>query len=380
MFKFRKKVWLPIIGVAILGIVTLTSTLCLQKIGFYLYHRMVIHSSQYEMSLVTQNDVELLSTSNNSIIKNDVQSKFHWLLANTVDTMPRSELYLAINDLQKHDYTEATTQLTRYQQDNLRQKNSDIKTFKNYLILFDIFIIIAVSLMIALLVSVGWLVISEITKKNKELDVTQNVTVETLGALAEYRDLETGHHIHRTKEYVRLLAKHLQSHPRFHQYLTDEMIDKLYKSAPLHDVGKVGVPDRILLKPGKLTEEEFEAMKMHTVYGDMILNHAVSALGSSSYLAVAQEMAFTHHERWDGKGYPQGLKEEEIPISGRLMALADVYDALISKRVYKAAMPHHQVVELILQESGKAFDPDITKAFYDVKEQFLETANRLRDD
>ena len=379
MFKFGKKLWLPIIGLAILGIVTLSSTLYLQNEGTYLYRRMVLHSSQYEMSLVTQNDVELLTTSNNAVIKKDIQSKFHWLLANTVDTKSRSELNFSISDFQKHEYLKAISQLKFYQQDNLRQKNSDIKTFENYLILFDVFIIIAVSLMIALLVIVGWLTILEIMKKNKELIVTQNVTIETLGTLAEYRDLETGQHITRTMNYVKLLAERMHHHPRFRKYLTKEMVEYLWKSAPLHDVGKIGVPDKILLKPGKLTAEEFKEIQEHTIYGWKVLGIATSKLGSNFYFKVAQEMAYTHHERWDGNGYPQGLKEDEIPVSGRLMAIADVYDALINKRVYKEAMPHDQAVKFIVQESGKAFDPDITNAFKELQEEFRQIANNLSD-
>jgi putative two-component system response regulator len=218
-----------------------------------------------------------------------------------------------------------------------------------------------------------------VREKTQELLVTRDVTIETLGSLAEYRDPETGGHIKRTMHYVKLLAEHLQNHPNFSHYLSNEMIEHLYKSAPLHDVGKVGVPDNILLKPGKLTDEEFAEIKNHTIYGRDALSVSSSKLGSNSFLKVAQEMAYTHHEKWDGSGYPQGLCERDIPISGRLMAVADVYDALISQRVYKPAMPHQQAVEIIVSGNGTAFDPDIIEAFSALQDEFQRIALHFVD-
>ncbi len=218
-----------------------------------------------------------------------------------------------------------------------------------------------------------------VREKTSELLLTRDVTIETLGSLAEYRDPETGGHIKRTMHYVKLLAERLQRHPQFAAYLNREMIDHLFKSAPLHDVGKVGVPDSILLKPGKLTSEEFEEIKNHTIYGRDALSVSASKLGSNSFLKVAQEMAFTHHERWDGSGYPQGLKGEDIPISGRLMAVADVYDALISQRVYKPAMPHEQAVKIIEDGREKAFDPDIVDVFIELEDEFQKIALHFTD-
>ncbi len=218
-----------------------------------------------------------------------------------------------------------------------------------------------------------------VKEKTKELLLTRDVTIEALGTLAEYRDPETGGHIKRTMNYVRLLAERLQSHPRFREFLTASMIENLWKSAPLHDVGKVGVPDSILLKPGKLTPEEFEEIKKHTIYGRDALNVSAYKLGPGSFLSIAQEMAYTHHEKWNGSGYPQGLKGTEIPVPGRLMAVADVYDALISQRVYKPAFPHEKAVEIIKEDSGKAFDPDVVSVFLEFEDEFRRVAEQFVD-
>ncbi|NLO21265.1 MAG: two-component system response regulator [Syntrophomonadaceae bacterium] len=215
--------------------------------------------------------------------------------------------------------------------------------------------------------------------KTKELMLTRDVAIETLGFLAEYRNLETGNHIKRTMYYVRLLAKRLQDHPSFKDCLTSEKIENLWKSAPLHDIGKVGVPDRILMKPGKLTQEELIEMRKHTIYGWNALTESASRLGPDSFLKTAQEMAYTHHEKWDGSGYPQGLKGSEIPVSGRLMAVADVYDALITKRVYKPAFPHEEAVEIIRNGSGTAFDPDIVEVFLQYEDEFHRIALEFSD-
>jgi putative two-component system response regulator len=218
-----------------------------------------------------------------------------------------------------------------------------------------------------------------VTERTRELALTQEVTIYTLANLAETRDPETGGHIRRTQTYVRLLAERLQHHPRFSAQLDAYTIELLYKSAPLHDVGKVGVSDAILLKPGKLTTEEFDAMKLHTSYGRDALHAAVEQLGETSFLRYAQEIAYTHHEKWDGTGYPQGLKGNEIPLSGRLMALADVYDALISKRVYKPPFPHTKAVTIIEESSGTHFDPEIVAVFLESAEDFRHTALEFAD-
>jgi putative two-component system response regulator len=218
-----------------------------------------------------------------------------------------------------------------------------------------------------------------VREKTGELMITRDVTIETLGSLAEFRDPETGNHIKRTMHYVRFLAEKLQDHPNFKEFLNPAIIENLWKSAPLHDVGKVGVPDSILLKPGKLTPDEFAEIKNHTIYGKDVLTDSASKLGSNSFLRIAQEMAYTHHEKWDGSGYPQGIKGDEIPVSGRLMALADVYDALISRRVYKPALPHSQAVDIIRSGRGTAFDPAIVDVFLEFEDNFRRFALDFSD-
>jgi putative two-component system response regulator len=219
----------------------------------------------------------------------------------------------------------------------------------------------------------------KVKERTQELSLTQEITIECLASLAETRDPETGGHIKRTKEYVRELARNLQNHPRFSSYLDNDRIDLIYKSAPLHDIGKVGVPDSILLKPGKLTPDEWEEMKKHTLYGRNALRVAEKQLGKDSFLKYAREIAYSHHEKWDGSGYPEGLSGDEIPISGRLMAVADVYDTLISKRVYKAPFPHAKAVNIIEEEKAKAFDPDLVDIFLALEKNFRNIAMTFVD-
>lgn len=210
-----------------------------------------------------------------------------------------------------------------------------------------------------------------VRKRTEELYKTQAATIYSLAALAETRDTETGEHIKRTQYYIKTLCLGLRNMGIYTDYLDDKTISMLFDSSPLHDIGKVGVPDNILLKPGKLTNEEFEIMKLHTVYGKNALEIAEKELGSNSFLSLAKEIAFTHHEKWDGSGYPLGLKESEIPISGRLMALADVYDALISSRPYKKAFSHEEAKDIIVKGSGSHFDPDVVKAFLNYEKDFI---------
>jgi response regulator RpfG family c-di-GMP phosphodiesterase len=218
-----------------------------------------------------------------------------------------------------------------------------------------------------------------VKERTRELAMVQEATIESMSSLTETRDPDTGEHIRRTKNYILLLAEHLKNRPRFSPFLDKETINLLYKSAPLHDIGKVGVSDRILLKPGRLTEQEFEEMKQHTIYGRNTILAAERKLGNTSFLRVAREIAYTHHERWDGSGYPEGLKGEQIPVPGRLMALVDTYDALTSKRVYKSQIPHEKAVEIIAEEKGSHFDPEVVDAFLKVKENFREIAFKYAD-
>ncbi len=204
----------------------------------------------------------------------------------------------------------------------------------------------------------------EVGRRTEELRDIQDVTILTMASLAETRDNETGNHIIRTQHYVRLLARQLQSHPRFAPQLTAAMVDLLFKSAPLHDIGKVGIPDSILLKPGKLTADEFEIMKTHTTQGRDAIVSAEQRLGKDvPFLKCAKEIAYSHQEKWDGSGYPEGIAGDTIPVSARLMAVADVYDALISRRVYKPPFTHEAAMAIIEEGRGKHFDPDIVDAF-----------------
>lgn len=221
---------------------------------------------------------------------------------------------------------------------------------------------------------------NEVQRRTREVAAIQDVTILAMASLAETRDNETGNHIRRTQHYVRTLAKALQDHPRFRAYLDDHVIDMLFKSAPLHDIGKIGIPDRILLKPGRFEPHEFEIMKTHAMLGRDAIEHAEDQLGMPvDFLKYAKEIAFGHHEKWDGSGYPQGLKGDAIPISARIMAVADVYDALISRRVYKEGMPHEKAVNIMREGRGTHFDPDVLDAFLDVLNEFQDIAKAFAD-
>jgi putative two-component system response regulator len=219
-------------------------------------------------------------------------------------------------------------------------------------------------------------------KRSQEIIAIQDVTIIAMCSLTETRDSETGNHILRTQNFVKMLAIKLQNNPRFSSFLTDETIDLLYKSAPLHDIGKVGVPDHILLKPGRLTQNEFEIMEKHTIYGRDAIATAEKRLGSntSTFLTFAREIAYSHQEKWDGSGYPQGLSGDDIPISARLMAVADVYDALITRRIYKPAFEHGKSVDIIKDGYAAHFDPDIVDAFIEIEDEMYEVAKKFRKD
>ncbi|MCB1851876.1 MAG: two-component system response regulator [Gammaproteobacteria bacterium] len=221
---------------------------------------------------------------------------------------------------------------------------------------------------------------SKVLQRTEELSRTKDVAIYCMASLAETRHAETGKHILRTQHYVKTLAESLKAHPRFSHYLDEITILMLFKTSPLHDIGKVGVPDSILLKAGKLDPEEWEQMKKHAQYGHDALLRAEQVLGTTDFLQMAREIAYTHHEHWDGSGYPRGLQGEEIPISGRLMALADVYDALISRRVYKEPFSDEKSVEIICQGRGQQFDPDVVDAFLALRGEFRRIAETFSDD
>lgn len=202
-----------------------------------------------------------------------------------------------------------------------------------------------------------------VKERTHDLLQAQQATMMSFAILAEFRDMETGGHINRIKEYVRLIAEELKHQPEYEDYLTASYIDLLVQSCPLHDIGKVGVPDAILRKRAHLTYEEFEIMKKHAVYGKNAIESVEEHLGKLPFLNLAKEMAFNHHERWDGSGYPRGIKGLEIPLSARILAVADVYDGLVSKRAYKPPYSHQIAVYMISELRGKQFAPDIVDAF-----------------
>jgi putative two-component system response regulator len=232
----------------------------------------------------------------------------------------------------------------------------------------------------------------EVARRMSENLLIQNLSMRALACLAEARDNETGHHIVRTQNYVELLAGHLAGHARFRTALHGERREMVIKAAPLHDIGKVGIPDAILLKPGKLSDEEFAIMKTHPLIGAEAIDKAMQqalagaddgvveqAAGAFAFLRVAYEISLGHHERWDGSGYPFGLAGDAIPVSARLMALADVFDALISRRVYKPPMSLEQATGIIEQGRGSHFDPEVVDAFLACHDQFAAIAARFPD-
>ncbi len=222
---------------------------------------------------------------------------------------------------------------------------------------------------------------AEVARRMAENQLIQEISIRALARLAEIRDPETGNHLRRTQGYIRALANHLKAHPRFADALQDAtVIEVLVKSAPLHDIGKVGIPDHILLKPGKLTPEEWGIMKTHARLGFEAIEQAErDAEQPVAFLAVAKEIAHYHHEKWDGSGYPEGLAGEAIPLSARLMALADVFDALISRRVYKPPLSMDQAVSIISEGQGRHFDPDMVDAFFALRGEFETIAQRYAD-
>jgi putative two-component system response regulator len=233
---------------------------------------------------------------------------------------------------------------------------------------------------------------AEVARRMRENLLIQDLNVRALACVGEARDNETGAHIVRTQTYVELLARHLREHPRFAEALAGRNLDLIVKAAPLHDIGKVGIPDAILLKPGRYTPEEFEVMKAHPAIGADALDKAMSQAlasagaeaaelgeGAFSFLKFAKEISLGHHEKWNGSGYPAGLAGDAIPVSARLMALADVFDALMCKRVYKPPMTLEETTRIILEGRASHFDPDVVDAFLANKERFADTAHRFAD-
>jgi len=209
-------------------------------------------------------------------------------------------------------------------------------------------------------------------KKDKEIFEAQMATIYSLVKLSESRDHDTGAHVERVAVFCELLARHLQSIPKYKDYINEDYISNLSKASPLHDIGKVGIPDEILLKPGKLSEEEFEIMKNHTTIGANTLKEVKKRYPDNKFLELGINITLFHHERWDGTGYPHGISKEEIPLSARIMAIADAYEALRSKRVYKDAYTHEESLEIIKQGAGTFFDPEMVDILIQNQAEFKE--------
>ena len=236
----------------------------------------------------------------------------------------------------------------------------------------DFFFILSISFIL--------LYVREKEKSTLALMESHSATIDTISLIASMHDDETGAHINRTKNYVKVLAEYFYKKKAYPELLTPEYINSIYEAAPLHDIGKIGIPDSILKKPGKLTEEEFEIMKTHSTLGKNVIQNTMNSYDKNDFLKVAYNIAFYHHEKWDGTGYPNGLKGHEIPLEAQFMTLADVYDALISKRRYKEAFSFEVAEKIILEGEGTVYSPEIIEAFLKLKEEFREIALTWKDD
>lgn len=216
-----------------------------------------------------------------------------------------------------------------------------------------------------------------VRERTKECNITRDVTIHALTGLLEVRNVESSNHTKRTQWMMKALCNQLRTKDPYKGILTDEYVNELFSTASLHDIGKVGIPDSILLKPGKLTDEEFDIMKKHTTYGVDALQYEETKDMSLSFVRTASEIVGTHHEKYDGSGYPKGLKGKDIPLSGRLMAIIDVYDALVNKRIYKPAYLHEQAMAIINEGKGSHFDPDVVDAFFEIEKEIIEIESRL---
>ena len=216
-----------------------------------------------------------------------------------------------------------------------------------------------------------------VRQKAEEIANSRLATILAISALMEERDDGTGCHIDRTRIFCRLLAKKLMEHPRYAEIITPAFVDNMFHAAPLHDIGKIGIPDSILLKPGRLTPEEFEVIKTHTLRGARTLEKVHAKYPHNDFINMGMALTKYHHERWDGTGYPEGLAGEDIPLEARIMAVADVYDALRFERPYKGAFSHEYSYSLIVGESGKHFDPLVVEAFRSLEGLFAKICERL---
>lgn len=208
---------------------------------------------------------------------------------------------------------------------------------------------------------------------------TTSVTLFSLAKLAESKDIDTGNHLERMREYAKALAEEIMNDPGVRKMVPPRFPEIIYQSSPLHDIGKVGIPDYVLLKPGSLNDEEWSIMKKHTELGAETLQATLNKFPGGDFLRLARDIAWSHHERWDGTGYPRGLKGEEIPLAARIVSVADVYDALTMKRTYKSAYSHAVARGIIIEGNGKQFDPRVVQAFLKIEAAFLQIRESLLD-
>lgn len=218
-----------------------------------------------------------------------------------------------------------------------------------------------------------------VRERTAEVERTQQATVFGLARLAESRDPETGEHLERMRRYVREIAIEMATWPKYDRIIDSGFVETLYYSSPLHDIGKVGIQDAILLKPGKLSPEEFDIMKTHALIGGDTLKDADEEAGGNSFLEMGRDIAYHHHEKWDGSGYPHGLLGPDIPLCARIVALGDAYDAMTTKRPYKEPFSHEKTRQLILEGAGKHFDPEVVKAFLKREQKFIRIQKELGD-
>lgn len=234
-----------------------------------------------------------------------------------------------------------------------------------------------------MLISISFVIVDSYKKRLfiEELDRSHVALLDSMVYVAEVHDIETGAHILRTKKYIKLMGEHIFEQPQhlYHHHLSKAKIEMMYRTAPLHDIGKVGIPDSVLKKPGKLTFVEYEVMKTHPDLGRHIIKNAMNSYEENDFFTMAINIAYTHHEKWDGTGYPEGLKGKEIPLEGRFMAIADVYDALVNARVYKEAFSYEEAYEIIKRGRGTHFDPLLVDAFFELTEEFKDIANTYSD-
>jgi len=211
---------------------------------------------------------------------------------------------------------------------------------------------------------------TELLESYRKLHNARMATILGLAKLAEYRDEGTGTHLERIREYAKIIAEEMAKNPKYAGHITPEFIDDIYQSSILHDIGKVGIPDAVLLKPGRLSDEEFDVIKRHTNLGGDAIKAIEMQIEGQSFLALGKEIAYNHHEKWDGSGYPRGLNGEDIPLSARIIALADVYDALTTKRFYKEAYTHEKSRQIIIDLKGTHFDPEVLDVFLALADEF----------